>query len=450
MSADGTWKLCMQTPIGERKSTLALTSAGGALTGKLTGEEGNATDIYEGKAGRRQRAFEGRYQEPHAADAGTSPPKWTATRFQAPSAPAASAAGRSAGTDRRRVLSGWAATARNCLITSADDIRASMPPGRLADPATNLASALGRAPRAAQTCAHIHDVCARIEPPAPMTLLTVRHATTYRYKKPVCVRRASHDVPAARQLRPEAARGRAHDLARARELRWVHDVFGNCVTIADFRGPARRAALREQHLAGSRAVQRPRLPDRGLRAEISVHLRARRDAGPAAGHRARNILTRDQAIDTLGAAVPAQWRPDRYRHAADDADLRLQGELHLRAPHGAGHARPGAYAAAQARQLPRPGPAHDRGAALARLRGALRVGLSVRARAAIGGRAMSAAARRTRGARSTCRAQAGWSSIPPTPSSAIAISSASPWRATRARPSLCRAPSSATPATSSA
>jgi hypothetical protein len=49
MSADGTWKLSMQTPIGERKSTLALSSAGGALTGKLTGEEGS-TDIFDGKA----------------------------------------------------------------------------------------------------------------------------------------------------------------------------------------------------------------------------------------------------------------------------------------------------------------------------------------------------------------------------------------------------------------
>jgi hypothetical protein len=49
MSADGTWNLSMQTPLGERKATLTLASAGGALTGKLTGEEGNATDIYEGK-----------------------------------------------------------------------------------------------------------------------------------------------------------------------------------------------------------------------------------------------------------------------------------------------------------------------------------------------------------------------------------------------------------------
>jgi hypothetical protein len=49
MSADGTWKLTMQTPLGDRKATLALQSTGGALTGKLTGEEGNSTDIYEGK-----------------------------------------------------------------------------------------------------------------------------------------------------------------------------------------------------------------------------------------------------------------------------------------------------------------------------------------------------------------------------------------------------------------
>ena len=49
MSADGTWKLTMQTPIGERKSTLALQSSGAALTGKLTADEGGGTDIYEGK-----------------------------------------------------------------------------------------------------------------------------------------------------------------------------------------------------------------------------------------------------------------------------------------------------------------------------------------------------------------------------------------------------------------
>lgn len=48
MSAAGTWKLVMQTPIGERKSTLTLQEAGGALIGKLAAEDGSV-DIYEGK-----------------------------------------------------------------------------------------------------------------------------------------------------------------------------------------------------------------------------------------------------------------------------------------------------------------------------------------------------------------------------------------------------------------
>ena len=50
MSADGTWKVSMQTPIGERKLTVALKSAGSTLSGKVTGDDGNTTDIFDGKA----------------------------------------------------------------------------------------------------------------------------------------------------------------------------------------------------------------------------------------------------------------------------------------------------------------------------------------------------------------------------------------------------------------
>ena len=49
MSADGTWNLTMQTPMGERRSTLTLSTAGGTLTGKQEAE-GNTTDISEGTA----------------------------------------------------------------------------------------------------------------------------------------------------------------------------------------------------------------------------------------------------------------------------------------------------------------------------------------------------------------------------------------------------------------
>mgnify|MGYP000844862515 CR=1 FL=1 len=50
MAIDGTWKCVMQTPLGERKSTLALATQGGTLTGTLTGEEGNSTSVFDGTA----------------------------------------------------------------------------------------------------------------------------------------------------------------------------------------------------------------------------------------------------------------------------------------------------------------------------------------------------------------------------------------------------------------
>jgi hypothetical protein len=49
MSVNGTWVLTMQTPIGERKSTLTLATNGAALTGTLAAE-GNSTTIQDGKA----------------------------------------------------------------------------------------------------------------------------------------------------------------------------------------------------------------------------------------------------------------------------------------------------------------------------------------------------------------------------------------------------------------
>ena len=64
MSADGTWKLTMQTPLGDRKATLALQSAGDALTGRLTGEEGNATDIYEGRLNGNSAAWKADIKSP--------------------------------------------------------------------------------------------------------------------------------------------------------------------------------------------------------------------------------------------------------------------------------------------------------------------------------------------------------------------------------------------------
>jgi hypothetical protein len=64
MSADGTWKLVMKTPIGERKSTLAMTTTGNALSGKLSNEEGNSTDIFDGKASGNDVSFKAAVKNP--------------------------------------------------------------------------------------------------------------------------------------------------------------------------------------------------------------------------------------------------------------------------------------------------------------------------------------------------------------------------------------------------
>jgi hypothetical protein len=64
MSAAGTWKLAMQTPIGERKATLTLQAAGGALTGKMTADEGGSIDIYDGKLAGNSASWKANIKNP--------------------------------------------------------------------------------------------------------------------------------------------------------------------------------------------------------------------------------------------------------------------------------------------------------------------------------------------------------------------------------------------------
>lgn len=47
MAVDGTWKIAMETPLGTRNATLALSSSGGRLTGTMSGEAGT-TAIEDG------------------------------------------------------------------------------------------------------------------------------------------------------------------------------------------------------------------------------------------------------------------------------------------------------------------------------------------------------------------------------------------------------------------
>ena len=73
-----------------------------------------------------------------------------------------------------------------------------------------------------------------------MTILTVRHLTTYAYAAPV--RLGQHRM----MLRPRDSNdqrllnARLDIEPRPHRLRWIHDVFDNCVAIADFAGETRR------------------------------------------------------------------------------------------------------------------------------------------------------------------------------------------------------------------
>jgi len=49
MAVDGTWNLSMQTPMGERRSTVTLAATGGTLTGEQSAE-GNSGPIFDGSA----------------------------------------------------------------------------------------------------------------------------------------------------------------------------------------------------------------------------------------------------------------------------------------------------------------------------------------------------------------------------------------------------------------
>ena len=69
MAVDGNWNIVMSTPMGERKATLTLKSAGGTLTG-TQGADGNSTEIFDGTVSRRRRRLEDLRHQPDAADAG--------------------------------------------------------------------------------------------------------------------------------------------------------------------------------------------------------------------------------------------------------------------------------------------------------------------------------------------------------------------------------------------
>jgi transglutaminase-like putative cysteine protease len=90
-------------------------------------------------------------------------------------------------------------------------------------------------------------------------ILTVRHATTYRYREPVSFGqhrlmmrpRDSHDL---RLLHSELT------LSPAGAVRWLHDVFGNSVAIVDFSEPAAKLSVVSTLMLERYALERPMFP----------------------------------------------------------------------------------------------------------------------------------------------------------------------------------------------
>lgn len=67
-----------------------------------------------------------------------------------------------------------------------------------------------------------------------MTILTVRHVTTYRYRRPVGFGEHRMMFRPRDSYDQKLISSRLDITPKPKSLRWTHDVFGNCVTIADF------------------------------------------------------------------------------------------------------------------------------------------------------------------------------------------------------------------------
>ena len=67
-----------------------------------------------------------------------------------------------------------------------------------------------------------------------MTVFSVHHTTTYRYKKPVRPGRHQMLFRPRDSFDQRLLDSRLTVTPGPAEVRWIHDVFGNCVTLVDF------------------------------------------------------------------------------------------------------------------------------------------------------------------------------------------------------------------------
>ena len=284
-----------------------------------------------------------------------------------------------------------------------------------------------------------------------MTILTVRHVTTYRYRRPIAFGdhrmmfrpRDSYDqrlIDSRLRITPEPA-----------HIHWIHDPFGNCVALARFKTRASElrfeSTIRVDHYPDNvpdfrtepRAQTYPFVYDSEEMPDLMASIaRGYPDPTGEIDRWVRKFLLpgrptpTGQLLMTLTCAIKEGFTyTRRSAHGTQDPVVTVRS--------GRGSCRDFALLMMEA--------VRSLGLAARFVSGYLYV--PSRDSAARGRGAMSAAARPTPGARSICRAPAGWSSTPPTASSATAISSASRSRAIPARRCRCPAPMPAARTTSS-
>ena len=207
-----------------------------------------------------------------------------------------------------------------------------------------------------------------------MPLLTIHHKTEYRYAHPVAF--GEHRI----MLRPRDG----HDLRvlsgnleiapEPMSLRWIHDVFGNSVAIATF-------DERAETLSFSQHRHRRAQSRRGVRADpgrsgvfLSVFIRRRRVSRSRSVHQAAIWRSRGRAVG-VGAEFSRRGRTDPDLQYSQRHDLRHPQGFQLPQTARAGHPASARHAADEVRHLPRLRAVHDRGAAPARHRRALRIGV---------------------------------------------------------------------------
>ena len=210
-----------------------------------------------------------------------------------------------------------------------------------------------------------------------MPILTIRHVTTYHYKQPVAF--GEHRM----MLRPrddddqKVLEIRARNHARAEPT--VLDARYTRQSCCDrpFRGPGLRASLRKHHSSRPRAGRLPRRRYRGFCPDPSVCLPSGRQARSRARHRAAIPASQSRS---LGRRISARGRIGRHPRASRGHDANHQADLQARGAAREGYPGPSSDPEARERELSRRCRAHDRGAALAWHRCAVRVRISASCR----------------------------------------------------------------------